>query len=974
MVNRDKEGENNRDFNAKDPDPTKEAFFSDMGNIENEIASEAIELVKHALSLLESQFYDDSIEIFRQAIGLYTQINKESEVEAIKGKISEIYLLREENFKKRELETKDIFENNQREIISEQDEEKLYNQADTLIVEAIEFVNNRNFDLALDTYDDAISILKKLNKSLEIENINGLIEDCYNRKAEYLRQQKASPIEEVNKSMEATGNVTSELELKAKRIKAYKDAKRKENEWSNQAYELIGKATELRKIRQFDEAIKVFEQSILLFKEINWLNEVKKIENMKEQVGRDKEKHTLELQQIRAREEQELEDKKKQEAQLIEHSDIEENLKQKVQATKLRKQTETKQEEDIFQNNLTDMIDNAEKLAREYELSLKKAIKKGNMVKECAYPRVIEIYEEVRDRANKKGWKDQAKLYDDQVQHYQNLLEKDKKLRQLEAQKIQKQKIFDEGLKIKKESVVAEIDSEKLKMLEEQKRKEIEIEKLKEALTESVKFADKIAREYEVAFKKAAKIGNLNLDSKYPEVLKIYTDARDKVLEKGWNDDVAIYSSQIRKYTELAERDIKIREIEAKKNQDQKVFEEYRKVQKESVDIEKLTQLKQHRIEGVDDKKFQLELTELVNEAEKIARNYDIALKKGLKKGKLIEDSPFSKIIEIYAQIRDRVISKGWKDQISIYTNQINIYQEKWEKDKKLRELELQKIQKQKDFEDSLKVKTDDAITPERLKDLGSKRKSKNEEVHFQNEITEFVEKAEKMARDYDLGMKKALKEGKLLEDSPYLEIIEIYTHIRKKILEKGWIDQGLIYTNQIKIYQNKLEQDKKLREIESEKVKKQQQFIESQKAPTVYDGKKLRKIKELTKQEQEEEIFEQEIDKIVGNAEKEIREYELAIKNGQFDKKCPYLKIAEIYKNLRKKVYAKGWRDEAEIYANQITLYHEKNQKDIRLRELEIQKVKKQQEFEESLKAPTEIKPLKLKELEALDSKNKES
>jgi len=162
MVNRDKEGENNRDFNAKDPDPTKEAFFSDMGNIENEIASEAIELVKHALSLLESQFYDDSIEIFRQAIGLYTQINKESEVEAIKGKISEIYLLREENFKKRELETKDIFENNQREIISEQDEEKLYNQADTLIVEAIEFVNNRNFDLALDTYDDAISILKKL--------------------------------------------------------------------------------------------------------------------------------------------------------------------------------------------------------------------------------------------------------------------------------------------------------------------------------------------------------------------------------------------------------------------------------------------------------------------------------------------------------------------------------------------------------------------------------------------------------------------------------------------------------------------------------------------------------------------------------------------------------------------------------------------------------------------------------------------
>jgi len=127
MVNRDGERENNLDFNENDPDPTKEAFFSDMGDIENEIASEALDLVKHALSLVESQFYDDSIEIFRQAIGLYTQINKDSEVEMINGKISEIYLLREENFKKRELETEDVFENIQGEIIPEQDEENLYN-------------------------------------------------------------------------------------------------------------------------------------------------------------------------------------------------------------------------------------------------------------------------------------------------------------------------------------------------------------------------------------------------------------------------------------------------------------------------------------------------------------------------------------------------------------------------------------------------------------------------------------------------------------------------------------------------------------------------------------------------------------------------------------------------------------------------------------------------------------------------------
>jgi len=637
-----------------------------------------------------------------------------------------------------------------------------------------------------------------------------LIEDCYNRKADYLRKQKSSPIEEDNKGMEATGNFTSELDLKGKKLKAYEDAKKKENELSNQAYELIGKATELRKIRQFHEAIGLFEKSILLFKEINWLNEVKKIESMNEQVEREKENYKLELQQIRAREEQELEEKKKQEAQLIELSTIDENLNQKAQAVKIRKQIEVKQEEDIFQNNLTEMIDYAEKLAREYELNLKKAISKGSIVKECAYPSVIKIYEEVRDKTKEKGWKDQSKLYEDQIQHYQILLEKDKKLRHVEAQKIQKQKLFDESQKIKKDTMVAEINPEKLKTLKEQKKKKIELEKLKETLSDSVKFADKMAREYEVAFKKAAKSGNLNIASKYPEILKIYADAKDKALEQGWNDDAAIFSSQIRKYTELAERDIKIREIEAKKNQDQKTFEEYRKVQKESVDIEKLTQLEKQRKEGDDDKKFQLELIELVESAEKMARDYEIALKKELKKGKLIEESPFSKIIGIYTQIRDNVISK--------------------------------------------------------------------------------------------------------------------------------------------------------------------QQFIEAQKAPTVYDGKKLRKIEELTKQEQEEEIFEQEIDKIIDDAERETREYELVIKKGQFDKTCPFLKIAEIYQNLRKKVYARGWKEEAEIYAKQIRLYQEKFQKDERLRKLEIQKAKKQQEFEESLKAPTEIKPLRLEELDALSSKNREN
>ena len=75
--------------------------------------------------------------------------------------------------------------------------------------------------------------------------------------------------------------------------------------------------------------------------------------------------------------------------------------------------------------------------------------------------------------------------------------------------------------------------------------------------------------------------------------------------------------------------------------------------------------------------------------------------------------------------------------------------------------------------------------------------------------------------------------------------------------------------------------------------------------------------------------------------AEREAREYELAIKRGKFEKECPYPKIIEIYKNIREKVYAKGWVEEAKLYTDQIIRYQEKLKKDKNLRELEAEKVK---------------------------------
>ena len=64
-----KEEEFDRDFDEDGFDPTKEAFFSGLLDMEEEIASEAYELVEHGIHLIESKFFDDAIEVLRFGMG-----------------------------------------------------------------------------------------------------------------------------------------------------------------------------------------------------------------------------------------------------------------------------------------------------------------------------------------------------------------------------------------------------------------------------------------------------------------------------------------------------------------------------------------------------------------------------------------------------------------------------------------------------------------------------------------------------------------------------------------------------------------------------------------------------------------------------------------------------------------------------------------------------------------------------------------
>ena len=190
------------EFDENGFDPTKEAFFSDLMEVEEEIASEGYELVEHAISLIKSRYFEDAVEVLRQAIGVYSQIDRKAEIEAINQKITEVYVLKEQEFR----ESKDQSDKRS-DILGEQEivefkevEKDLAGSAKDLIEQANKLIEIEEFDEAISKFDEAVKINEELKNNSEIEKIFKLIEECYNKKAIFLRKaRKEGEIELIKK-------------------------------------------------------------------------------------------------------------------------------------------------------------------------------------------------------------------------------------------------------------------------------------------------------------------------------------------------------------------------------------------------------------------------------------------------------------------------------------------------------------------------------------------------------------------------------------------------------------------------------------------------------------------------------------------------------------------------------------------------------------------------------------------------------
>ncbi|MFW9828238.1 MAG: hypothetical protein ACFFEY_11625 [Candidatus Thorarchaeota archaeon] len=218
--------------------------------------------------------------------------------------------------------------------------------------------------------------------------------------------------------------------------------------------------------------------------------------------------------------------------------------------------------------------------------------------------------------------------------------------------------------------------------------------------------------------------------------------------------------------------------------------------------------------------KFENYIAEQIDKAEKIARNYELAIRKG----RFEEECPYLKIIKIYEVIAKKVIECGWNEQAVIFNKQIKFYYKKLEKDKKLRKIEAQKLQKQREFEDLHKIKEIDAIRgvlqsldkEQKILNFEEKKKKSAEEAM---QIFNMISKAEKIVREYE----KEVKTRNILHiDSPYEKIIAIYEESKHRFESIGWKEESIKIDEAIKFYKEKVETDKKLRKNQIKKQSKE--------------------------------------------------------------------------------------------------------------------------------------------------------
>jgi len=519
------------DFSTEESDivknSTKPAFPPELN--ENEIIGKATNLVEQALIKIGAKDYEEAIVLLRKAKGFYSQIDNKEEIEAIRRRISEIYILKEQP-REIDLEVTDN-ENKEPEV-------ELSDKAIKAIREAKILIEIEEFDDALNKYDEAIVIYKRTNNESKIAQIYELIDKCYDSKSEFLKKPKlmAPQKEDI---IENTAIQRKELENqeKLKRIFDLERKKEEETNFENKINRMVNHANKLERDYE-SEKKKAIKEGNLLESEapyqqiINIYNEIQKmlvergwgesanqynaqIKFCEEKRENDQKLREIEIQKVQKQEEYDA------------HLKIKENGEQRAENHKLKAAQQKYQkdlEDKFFQTQITEVINNTERAAYEYEKKRTKAIKEGALDFESIYPKLINVYNQIIDKLKKRGWVEQTSIYSNEITILEDKQKSDERLREIEAQKIIKQKEYEQFIKVNNHKIQPKIN--------------VEISETQ--IYDLIDQAIQKERKYETAIRRGK-----NESPPYGEIIDIYTKVKDVLVKMGKPEEAKIYDEQI---------------------------------------------------------------------------------------------------------------------------------------------------------------------------------------------------------------------------------------------------------------------------------------------------------------------------------------------------------------------------------------------------------------------------------------------
>ena len=705
-----------------------------------------------------------------------------------------------------------------------QREQEIQNDAFEFIDNAKFFETDKNFDKAIENYENAVKLLNSIGWHEQTKNITIIIEKLKNDKKEYeqFRSQK---------QIEPTFTREHPDEYEEARTNIYRD----EEKLQIEAFNLVDIGKKLEREKKYDLAIIKFNVAIELFKSIEWdsyiqpiINIIKNIEN----------KQALEEEENISRHKREEQLKNLQDTIYFKEKD--EIVETARELDKRRLEYEQKRKLNLRkEEKLFTILDDADRILKE----------------ESDYSKAINRYTEALGYLKELGtnWETHASTIEETILS----------IKKIEENKIEKDLEHQSKLEQRRKS---DLEYQQLTSIELAKERE-KIRQREGILQEKREALEQRESRKADAYKALDEADYFVKKSELDNAIVAYQKAGNIFASIQWNDELHLIENSIR---ELENR--KREQAFSKQKDMMKSIEKFKVEQQFQEQISKKLQLekeslKQKKILLRDQKAELMHREKKKDEAFKILEDAHFYLEKG----------DFDKTIEYYQQVTSIFAEIQWYDEMERIGNAII------EIENKKRDATLKK---QRDTEILIKKEREDRGFQEKIiKEINIKRKQLEEREIVKKERTNEINFREKQKEE---AFKILDEAQNFLSLGEFNLAIESYKSVNQIFAQIQWIEEIVLINQTINKIENKKKEQEIRKQKEFEQIIKEdaerKQFLinikiqrEREKRLIQKEGAILEAKKELSSQNI---LKQQEAFKIIDDADEFLLQenYNIAI------------------------------------------------------------------------------------------------